>query len=42
MNLEFTAEELQQLSEIAAHEGTDPERLVKDVSRIESRLTRLR
>jgi predicted transcriptional regulator len=30
MNVEFTAEQIQQLSEIAAQAGTEPEQLVKD------------
>lgn len=30
MNVEFTAEQLDQLSQIAAYAGTDPERVVKE------------
>ena len=32
MNVEFTAEQIERLSEIAAHAGTDLERLVKDAA----------
>ena len=32
MQLDFTPEELQRLSQIAAHAGTDPEHLVKDAA----------
>jgi predicted transcriptional regulator len=32
MQLDFTPEQLQRLSQIAAHAGTDPEHLVKDAA----------
>ena len=32
MEVHFTAEQLQRLSEIATHAGTDPEHLVKDAA----------
>lgn len=32
MVVEFTAEQMDQLSQIAAHAGTDPELLVKDAA----------
>lgn len=32
MQVEFTVEQLQRLSRIAAHAGTEPERLVRDAA----------